>query len=384
LAPSGILTADHGLCDGCDPASIWNVNRANLLVGGIKAGGSADEKFSNGVRRNVLSKVLSGVTMARRSRQADLISALVSSHGDEFRFALIRGILEASPDGILVVDNHDRIVTHNRRMLQVWDIQDAELPGAHDGSAEGLDDHHLLARVLSRVAHPEMFLARVKELYADPKADDHCEIDLKDGRTLERHSTGLWNRRDEYLGRVWFFRDITERKRTEVALTNLAQTDPLTGVANLRQFLSRANEEFVRAKRFDRPLSLVIVDIDHFKAINDQWGHAVGDEVLRTLCIAWSQIVRRVDLLARIGGEEFAWLLTETGQAKASLAAEKLRRVAAEASVHRHSDIIKFSISAGVSTMAPSDRSIEACVQRADAALYRAKANGRNRTESGV
>ncbi|MFZ5876364.1 MAG: sensor domain-containing diguanylate cyclase [Nitrospirota bacterium] len=322
--------------------------------------------------------------MTRRSLKTQLISAWDSANGEEFRFALIRGILEASPDGILVVDNHDRIVTHNRRMLQVWDIQDTELPGARDGSAEGLADHHLLSRVLSRVANPETFLARVKELYADPEADDHCEIELKDGRTLERHSTGLWNQREKYLGRVWFFRDITERKRTEAALTNLAQTDPLTGVANLRQFLLRANEEFVRAKRFERPLSLVIVDIDHFKAINDRWGHAVGDDVLRTLCIAWSQIVRRVDLLARVGGEEFAWLLTETGQTKAHLAAEKLRRAAAEASVRRDNDLITCTISAGVSTMAPSDRSIEDCVQRADAALYRAKANGRNRTEIGI
>ncbi|HET8759905.1 MAG TPA: diguanylate cyclase [Nitrospiria bacterium] len=255
--------------------------------------------------------------MTRDPLQARLIPTRESTDGDEFRFALIRTILDASPDGILVVNDRDRIVTHNQRMLQVWDVQGSELPGARDGSAEGIADHHLLSCVLSRVADPDAFLARVKELYTNPEAEDHCEIELKDGRTLERHSTGLWNQRGKYLDRVWFFRDITSRKRTEAALMDLAQTDPLTGVANLRQFLARANEEFVRAKRFGRQVSIVIVDIDHFKTINDRWGHATGDEVLKTLCRMWTGILRQVDLLARVGGEEFAWLLTETGQKSA-------------------------------------------------------------------
>jgi diguanylate cyclase (GGDEF)-like protein len=321
--------------------------------------------------------------MTRRSLQTQLVSAWDSANGDEFRFALIRAILEASPDGILVVDDRNQIVTHNRRMLEVWNISDDELPGARAGSAEGLADHHLLSRVLARVANPVAFLARVKALYADPEADDHCEIELRDGRTLERHSTGLWNQREKYLGRVWFFRDITLRKRTEAALTDLAQTDPLTGVANRRQFLLRANEEFIRARRFGRQLSFAMVDIDHFKAINDRWGHAAGDEVLKSLCAAWSTIVRRVDLLARIGGEEFAWVLTETGQSKAFVAAEKIRRIASGCLVRRGPDVIAPTISAGISTIHPTDETAEDCVQRADAALYRAKRNGRNRTESG-
>ncbi|MFZ5861977.1 MAG: sensor domain-containing diguanylate cyclase [Nitrospirota bacterium] len=320
--------------------------------------------------------------MTRSVVQPQLMSALNAANNDEFRFALICGILEASPDGILVVDDQDRIVTHNRRMLHVWDIPETDLPGARDGVAEGIDDHHLLSRVLSRVANPDAFLARVKELYADPKADDHCEIELKDGRTLDRHSTGLWNQAGKYLGRVWFFRDITQRKATEAALKDLAQTDSLTGVANRRHFLLRANEEFSRAKRFGRHLSVIMIDLDHFKAVNDRWGHAGGDEVLKAFCAAWSAIVRRGDVLARMGGEEFAWLLSETGREKACLAAEKLRRVAATIAVPRDGDVITFTISAGVATMAPTDRTVEDAVARADAALYHAKANGRNRTES--
>jgi diguanylate cyclase (GGDEF)-like protein len=98
----------------------------------------------------------------------------------------------------------------------------------------------------------------------------------------------------------------------------------------------------------------------------------------------WSGIVRQVDILARVGGEEFAWLLTETGQTKARLAAEKLRRAATDCTVHRGGEVITCTVSAGVSTVAASDQAIDDCVQRADAALYRAKANGRNRTESGT
>lgn len=312
----------------------------------------------------------------------DQLSSLWAQAKDnEFQVALIRAILEACPDGILVVDEHNRIVSHNQRFLEVWDICGAEVPGTNRGSAEGVDDRHVLTRAVARVADPDAFLARVKELYANPTAEDHCEISLKDGRTLERHSTGLQSRSGRYLGRVWFFRDVTLRKQTEAALRDWAQTDPLTGVANRRQFLLRANDEFARARRFNHHLSVVIVDIDHFKLINDRWGHAAGDEVLKTLCHAWKSIVRQGDLLARVGGEEFAWLLTGSDLKHSHLTAEKLRRLVEEQTVYWNQDNIRFTVSAGASTLCATDESVEGPINRADRALYHAKKNGRNRTE---
>jgi diguanylate cyclase (GGDEF)-like protein len=145
--------------------------------------------------------------------------------------------------------------------------------------------------------------------------------------------------------------------------------------------LLRANEEFARARHFDHHLSFVIVDIDHFKRINDRWGHAAGDEVLRTLCKVWRAVIRQGDLLARVGGEEFAWLLTETDLKRSHLTAEKLRQLAADQTVTWNHDTIRFTVSAGAWTLITTDGSVEDPIHRADAALYQAKKNTRNRTE---
>ena len=128
----------------------------------------------------------------------------------EFQHSLIRAIHEGSPDGILAVDREAIITSHNAKFLDIWRIKPKHAAGAEDAL--------LLDAVCERVADPASFLARVQELYANPDLDDHCEIELKDGRTLERYSTSLRNGGHEYQGRVWFIRDISERKRAEKAL----------------------------------------------------------------------------------------------------------------------------------------------------------------------
>src|SRR5207253_1464274 len=105
----------------------------------------------------------------------------------EFQASLVRAINEASPDGILVVDATDTIVSHNRRFIDVWGMPEEY----RDGNSIGRSDQPILAMAVERVKNQAVFLARVKELYANPELDDHCEIELKDGRTLERHSTVL-------------------------------------------------------------------------------------------------------------------------------------------------------------------------------------------------
>lgn len=302
----------------------------------------------------------------------------------EFDRSLIAAIQEASPDGILVVNDLEVIVSHNQRLFDVLGIAPEEIPGDHGGQLAGLSDRPLLSRSLELVKDQEAFLQRVQALYADPLLEDHCEVELTDGRTLERHSTALWGAHRRYLGRVWFFRDITARKQTEAALRQLSQHDPLTGVANRRHFFERATEEFARARRFGRSLSFIMLDIDWFKRVNDRWGHAAGDMVLKNLCDTAAATLRQIDLFARIGGEEFAVLLPDTDADGAFLLAERLRQNVAAQAVAEGGDSITYTISSGVATLAPEDVTAESALKRADVALYEAKGAGRNRTMRAV
>lgn len=300
----------------------------------------------------------------------------------DFQSRLIKAIYDTSPDGILVVDAQGMVVAHNRQFLQLWDIATSQLHMKADGTAIGESDAPLLAEVVARVQSPAAFLERVRELYDNPQLNDHCEIELKDGRTLERHSTVLRGEHEQYLGRVWFFRDITAQKNHEAALIQLARHDPLTGTANRRYFFERAEQEFIRSRRYQAPLSMALIDVDHFKHINDQFGHATGDEVLKLLSEKIAALLRESDLLARIGGEEFAILMPSTGLAGAALMAERLRVTIAEEASPVAGQMLHLRFSAGVTQLKAQDQSIENCLRRADEAMYKAKQAGRDRVEA--
>lgn len=163
-------------------------------------------------------------------------------------------------------------------------------------------------------------------------------------------------------------------------LATLANTDPLTQLANRRYLLEQLEREFDRALRYRRPLSLLYLDLDGFKGINDKYGHLFGDEVLRGAAKAMRAVLRSTDLMARIGGDEFAVLMPETNLAGASQATEKLRRALASYSRQMDADIPALSFCAGVSQVNPDDQSIEDMLKRADDAQYMAKASGKSKT----
>ena len=172
---------------------------------------------------------------------------------------------------------------------------------------------------------------------------------------------------------------ITYRKMQEFELVRLAATDVLTGLPKRRYFVEAANLEVERVRRFGTAASLVMIDLDHFKAVNDTYGHAVGDEALRFLTQMCKKHLRQIDVIARIGGEEFAVLLPGTNETGAMAVAEKLRQAVYETPVK--SGEIQFNITAsfGVAEVCAGDTGIDECLSRADAALYAAKHAGRNR-----
>lgn len=163
-------------------------------------------------------------------------------------------------------------------------------------------------------------------------------------------------------------------------LATLANTDPLTQLANRRYLLEQLEREFDRALRYRRPLSLLYLDLDGFKTINDKYGHLFGDDVLRAAGKSMRAVLRSTDLMARIGGDEFAVLMPETNLEGAREATEKLRRALAAYSRQLEADIPPLSFCAGVSQVNPEDESIEDILKRADDAQYIAKESGKAKT----
>ncbi len=175
-------------------------------------------------------------------------------------------------------------------------------------------------------------------------------------------------------------RDITERKKLERELEHQAHIDILTNLNNRRFFTELAEQELARAKRHKKPLSLMMMDIDHFKAVNDTHGHPAGDMVLQKLAEVCRNTFREIDIVGRMGGEEFAALLPETAPQQAVEVAERLRH-AVEGTDARLGDgnVLRVTVSIGVARVETEDDKIDCALKRADTALYQAKSEGRNR-----
>lgn len=158
-----------------------------------------------------------------------------------------------------------------------------------------------------------------------------------------------------------------------------ALIDPLTGIANRGGYERRVLEEFERWQRYGAPLSLALFDVDHFKRINDEYGHSAGDKALRMIAQLLAQRLRRIDFMARYGGEEFVALLPGTSADSAFTVVDRLRERVAAAGFHYKGEPVTISLTAGVTAFGAGD-TIEAAIERADAALYEGKQAGRDRT----
>jgi len=176
-----------------------------------------------------------------------------------------------------------------------------------------------------------------------------------------------------------------ENARLFDEVQRLATLDGLTGTYNRRHFMELAHLAFESARRFGQPLTAVMLDVDHFKSINDEYGHHVGDQVLRTLAERCRSTLRTIDVLGRYGGEEFAILLPGTTRRNAAtILAERIRHRVAEELIHTDAGPVGVTVSVGVAAMETTTRNPEELFKRADAALYEAKQAGRNRVVEDV
>ena len=175
--------------------------------------------------------------------------------------------------------------------------------------------------------------------------------------------------------------DISERVKLFEQIQRIANRDPLTGCFNRRHFFTLAEQEVQRAKRYQRPLSLIMIDVDHFKNVNDTYGHQTGDVVLYHLCDAIQKSIRSVDLLARYGGEEFIVLFPETPKEKVNMAAEKLQTIIRKLKIPTATGEVGITVSMGIAGLDLENEdasNIISMISDADRGLYEAKEAGRN------
>lgn len=253
----------------------------------------------------------------------------------------------------------------------------AELGGLEQKELSGTDVDHIASRVLPEDA-PE--IERKTEESARTLSHFHAEFRIRhiDGsiRWIESRATP---EKEPDGSIIWtgILLDITQRIHAEEQVRIMAITDGLTGINNRQEFDRLLEHEIERANRYQTPLALLMYDLDHFKQVNDRFGHNTGDTVLKTVTSLVNDNIRGIDIHGRWGGEEFMVLLPQTGLDTAKDVAKKLRRTIA---AHPFDKLGSITASFGVVELAPHESS-KSLAQRVDEALYRAKELGRNRVE---
>ena len=288
--------------------------------------------------------------------------------------SFLQAVLDNLPFGVMVVDKDIR--------CRYWNRQSEGLFGLPPGFvARGTPMEDVLRQVARNgIYGPGEIEDHVARRLAIIGAfQEHAlEIACADGRSLRVMGAPVMI--DGHpQGMVLIQEDITERKNHQATLERLATTDHLTALLNRRAFLEGTEREIRRAHRYGQPLSLLMLDIDHFKRINDGHGHPAGDEVLRRVAAACRGLLRDEDLTGRLGGEEFAVTLVQAPLSAALLVAERLRQAIGRLEIEHAGRRIAVTASIGVAEHGAGAEGLEQLISRADERLYQAKEGGRNR-----
>ncbi len=280
---------------------------------------------------------------------------------------LIIQSLDRLSEGITIIDSNDKLVLYNHHAAEYLGIDKLDI-----GVGVSLNDLAISSSE-NAVIDPGSLLMQQLDVSRQGKAQNF-ERDLEGGRILSVRANPIPGG-----GVITLYTDITERKAFEKRLIDMATRDELTGLINRREFFTLATHEEERAKREGHVVSVMMVDADYFKKINDTYGHAVGDNVLRDLADNCRKIFRKTDVVGRYGGEEFSVMLPGAQEDMAKIIAERLRTSVAESIVHTDKGDVNYTISIGIACATGKDVRIEELLDRADRALYTAKAQGRNR-----
>ena len=291
-------------------------------------------------------------------------------HSDELE--LLRNALDNISEGVMLLDVDLKAHFLNRRLRDYFGVTTAQMAvrptyldlitQAPNASTGDMSPEQLEAFVANRVEAMQI---------ADPQRSD---ITTPDGRHIRVQVSVTANG-----GRLVTYCNITDLVRNAELLEKLATVDSMTGLYNRRHFIVLSEAEWSRFQRYQRPLSMLMLDIDHFKSVNDRYGHAVGDEAITSVAFACQRGKRNSDIAGRLGGEEFAILLPETDAEQARVVAERIRESIAAQFLSVHKVRFNVTISVGIACASLSMSGIDALMRAADEALYQAKEAGRNR-----
>jgi diguanylate cyclase (GGDEF)-like protein len=295
-------------------------------------------------------------------------------HADEL--GALRAALNGMQQGIILLDPMLNAQFMNRAVRHLWRVSDeqAERRPSYIELVSGAQETGVFG------VPPELLADYIANRVAIARACDPTPLDIPhgDGRVIRSQCAELPGG-----GRMLTYTDVTDLVHRAAQFEELATIDGLTGVYNRRQFNALALAEWSRFQRYYRPLSVLILDIDHFKQINDRFGHDAGDRTIIHVANLCTEAKRNSDIVARLGGDEFVVLLPETSLAQARTFADRLREMICRCHLPQYEETgaeIFVEVSVGIAEAALSMPSIDALIQAADQCLYRAKAAGRNRT----
>jgi diguanylate cyclase (GGDEF)-like protein len=292
-------------------------------------------------------------------------------HADELE--VLRSALDDASGGVAMLDGDLNAQFLNKEMRNFW--------GVTEERAASRPSYETLIRNSPHSNDRGMPPDELDAFYAGRVAAvrDGSELlrDLRttDGRSIRAHCALLKNG-----GRMLTYCDVTDLVGKVQPMEKLVTIDSMTGLHNRRQFCTLAAAEWSRFQRYYRPLSVLTIDVDHFKAVNDRYGHAVGDEALVAVANACREGQRSSDIIGRLGGAKFAMLLPETDLDQARIVAKRVRRKVAASAMRAHGIQFNVTASVGLAAATVSMSGFEALLHAADQALYQAKAEGRDRT----
>jgi diguanylate cyclase (GGDEF)-like protein len=286
--------------------------------------------------------------------------------------AALRAVVDDLANGIVVLDKDRRVQFVNRAFRRFWRVP-SEVADSHQTFVKlmyhgrGINAYAVLPDQLGDYVAKQLALIRTGD-------ERPLNIRLANGEAVQFHCKALPDG-----GRLLTYGNVSQLADEAETLERLACVDSLTGLNNRRHFLTLAEGEWLRFRRYGRPLALLMIDIDRFKSISNTYGHDAGDEVIKTAAEILRTYKRASDIAGRLGSEEFALMLLEATLDNAAAAAERLRQLVAERPIIVAGQRIAMTVSIGVSVCRADMGGFDELLKEADVALYEAKRSGHNR-----